>query len=138
MVYGAGFRYQSFLWGGLVTHSCHATLLQIYAFICQKQFENNKQLTFNCIDYIGSLPEGRNVLVARTNQSQGGCSNPTPVMLHCYKKFYLPKRQFENNKQHTYNGIDCIGRMTKWSKVMISGSSHFHVTVFQFIFLRNH
>ena len=101
----------------------------------KKQFENNKQHTFNCIDYIGSLPVGRNALVARTNQSEGGCSDPTPVMLRCYKKFYLPKRQFENNKQHTYNGIDCIGRMTKWSKVMVSGSSHFHVTVFQFIFL---
>ena len=57
----------------------------------KKQFENNKQHTFNCVDYIGSLAEGRNALVARTNQSEGIYSNPTPVMLHCYKNFYLPK-----------------------------------------------
>ena len=57
----------------------------------KKQFENNKQHTFTCIDHIGSLAEGRNALVTRTNHSEGGCSNLTPVMPHCYRKFYLPK-----------------------------------------------
>ena len=48
----------------------------------RKQFENNKQDTFNCIDYIGRLSEWSKVLVSRTSDFDDLDSNPTPVMLH--------------------------------------------------------
>ena len=75
------------------------------------QFENNKQHTFNCIDYIGAWLTGL---------------NPTPLMLHSYKlKVLTAKKQFENNKQHSFSCIDYIGIIAEWSKALVSSSSHF-------------
>ena len=49
------------------------------------------------------------MLVSGTSHFDDVGSNPTPVMLHCYKSTVLAaEKQFENNKQHTFNGIDYI------------------------------
>ena len=51
----------------------------------------------------------------------------TSVILHCYKfTVLLARKQFENNKHHTFNCIDYDGRMAKWFKALVSGTSHFH------------
>ena len=67
------------------SHCCHATLLQIKSFNCQKEFENNEQHSFNCINYTGRMAEWSKALVSGTSHFDGVGSNPTPVMLHCYK-----------------------------------------------------
>ena len=84
--------------------------------VAMKRFENNKQYTFNCTDYIGRMAEWSKALVSGTSHFDGVGSNPTPVMLHCYKLTVLAaEKQFENNKQHTFNCIDYICRMAEWS-----------------------
>ena len=152
----------------------------------KKQFENNKQHTFNCIDCIDSMSEWSKAWIripllscyTITNQHfylprnnlriisnipstvltilaawlrgvrhwlhvpiipKADVLTATPVILHCYKfGVLLAKRHFENNKQHTYNGIDYIGRITERSKAMVSSTRHFHGAVLKFIFLLNH
>ena len=48
---------------------------------------------------------------------------PTPVMLHCYKLIVLAaKEQFDNNKHHTFNFIDYIGRMAEWYNALVQVS----------------
>ena len=92
----------------------------------RKQFENDKQPAFNCIDYIGRMAEWSEALVSDTSHFDGVGSNPTPVRLHCYKLIVLfGKKQFENNQQYSFNGIDFIGRMAKWSNSLVSGTSRF-------------
>ena len=76
------------------------------------------------IDYIYRMPEWFKVLVSGTSHFDGMVSDTTPVMLHG-QQFWLQKKQFENNKQHTFNCIDYIGRMAEWCKVLVSGTIHF-------------
>ena len=72
------------------------------------------------------MAEWSKALVSGTSHFDGVASNPTPVMPHCYKLAgFSCKRQFQNNKQHTFNSIDYIGRMTEWSKALVSCASHF-------------
>ena len=60
------------------------------------------------------MAEWSKFLVSGARHFDGMCSNPTSVMLHYYKlQVLLSWKQFENNKQHSFN---CIGRMAKWSK----------------------
>ena len=75
------------------------------SFGCTKQFENNKQHTYNCIDYIGKMAGWSKALVLGTSHFDGVSSNPTVVMLHCYKfkKVLTTKKQFENDKQYIFN-----------------------------------
>ena len=99
---------------------------KLKVFICQKQFENNKQDTFNCIDYIGRISEWSKALVSGTSRFDGVGLNPTPVMLHCYKLTVLTaKEQFENNKQHILNCIDYICKVGEWYQSLVSGINHF-------------
>ena len=99
------------------SHSCHATLLQIKSFNSQKRFEDNEQHSFNCIDYNSRMAEWSKALVSGTSHFDGVGSNPTPVMVHCYKlPVLLSWKQFENNKQHSFKCIDYIGRIAEWSK----------------------
>ena len=92
----------------------------------KRQFENNEPHTFNCVDYIGRMAEWPKVLVSGTSHFDGVGWNPTLVILHCYKLTVLfGKKQFENNRQHSFNCIVFIGRMAEWSKVLVSGTSHF-------------
>ena len=87
---------------------------------------DNKQHTFNCVDYIGKMAEWSKVMASSTSHFDRMGSTPTPVMLHCYKlTILLATKPFENNKQHTFNCIDYIGRMAEWSKELVSGTSHF-------------
>ena len=66
------------------------------------------------------------MLVSGTGHFDGMGSNPTLVILHCYKLTVLfGKKQFENNQQHSFNCIVFIGRMAEWSKALVSGTSHF-------------
>ena len=66
-------------------------------------------------------------LVSGTSHFDGVGSNPTPVMIHCYKlTVLLADNQFENIQQHTFSCIDYIGRMAEWSEVLVSGTSHFN------------
>ena len=98
----------------------------VNSFGCKKQFENNKQHTFNCIDYIGRMPEWSTALASGTSHFDFVGSDTTPVMLHCCKlTILLATKQFENNQQHTFNCTDYIGRMPEWSKALLSGTSHF-------------
>ena len=72
------------------------------------------------------MAEWSKALVSGTSHFDGVGSNPTPVMLCCQKLTVLTaKKQFKNNKQHTFNYIDYIGRMAEWSKALLSGTSHF-------------
>ena len=99
------------------SHSCHATLLQIKFLTAKKEFENNEQHLFNCINYTGRMTEWSKALLSGTSHFDGVGSNPTPVMLHCYKlTVLLPYNQFENNRQHPFNCIDYIGRIAEWSE----------------------
>ena len=79
-------------WVRIPLLSCYT----VNSFGCKKkQFENNKQHTFNCIDYIGRTAEWSKALVSGTSHFNGVASNPTPVMLHCYKLTVLTtKKQF--------------------------------------------
>ena len=80
----------------------------------KEQIDNNKHHTFNCIAYIGRMAEWSKALVSGTSHFDGVGSNPTSVILHCYKSTVLTARtQFENNKQHTFNCIDYIGRIAE-------------------------
>ena len=66
------------------------------------------------------------VLVSGSSHLDGVGLDTTPVMLHCYKLTVLAAgKQFENNKQHTFNCIDYVCRMAECSKALISGTSHF-------------
>ena len=67
------------------------------------------------------------MLVSSTSHFNGVGSHLTVVMLHCYKLTVLTARkQFKNNKQHTFICIAYIGRMPEWSKALISGTSYFN------------
>ena len=67
------------------------------------------------IDYICSMAEWSKVLVTGTFDGMG--SDKTPLMLHCYKLTVLAaEKQFENNKQHTFNCTDYICKKAEWSK----------------------
>ena len=91
-----------------------------------KQFENNKDHTFNCIDYVGRMAEWSKVLVSGTSHFDGLGSNSTPVMLHCYKlKVFICRNNSKIINNIPSTGIDCICRMAEWSNVLISGTSHF-------------
>ena len=60
------------------------------------------------------------MLVSGTSHFDDVGSNPTPVMLHCYKLTVLaPEKQFQHNKQHTFNGIGYIGMMAEWFKMLV-------------------
>ena len=73
------------------------------------------------------MAEWSKALVSGTSHFDGVCSNPTPVMLHCYKlTVSTANKQFENNEQHTFNFIDYVGRMAEWSTALVSCTSHFH------------
>ena len=48
-----------------------------------KQFENNEEHTFNCIDHIGRMAQWSKALLSSTSHFDGVGSNPTPVMQHC-------------------------------------------------------
>ena len=94
--------------------------------LATKQFENNKHHTFNCIDYIGRMAEWSKALLSGTSHFDGVVSNPTPVMLHSYKLTVLTAKnnsKIINNIPSTV--IDYICRMAEWSKVLVSGTSHF-------------
>ena len=72
------------------------------------------------------MAEWSKVLVSGTSHFDGVGSDTTLVMLHYYKLTVLAaEKQFEDNKQHTFNCIDYICRMAEWSKALISGTSHF-------------
>ena len=61
--------------------------------LARKQFENHQQHTFNCIDYICRKAKFSLALVSGTSHFDGVHSNPTPVMLHCYKLTVLLEKQ---------------------------------------------
>ena len=64
----------------------------------KEQFDNNKHHTFNCIDYIGRMAEWSKALVSGTSHFDGVGSNPTPVILRCYKlTVLLANKQFHND-----------------------------------------
>ena len=68
-------------------------------------------------NYICRMAEWSKVLVSGTSRFDGVGSDMTPLMLHCYKLTDLvAEKQFENNKQHTFNCTDYISRMAEWSK----------------------
>ena len=80
------------------------------------------------IDYIYRMAEWSKVLASGTSHFDRMGSDTTPVMLHCYKlTTLLATKQFENNKHHTFNCLDYIGRMAEWSKALVSGTSHFDI-----------
>ena len=87
----------------------------------RKQFENDKQPTLNCIDFIGRMAEWSKVLLSGASRFDGVGSYPTPVRLHCYKLTVLPGKNnlIENNQQHIFNCIDNICRMAEWSKLLV-------------------
>ena len=67
--------------------------LSLTVLAAEKQFENNKQHTFNCIDYIGRMAEWSKALVSGTSNFDGVGSNPTPVALHWYKLTVLTTKK---------------------------------------------
>ena len=72
------------------------------------------------------MAEWSKALVSATGHLDGMGSNPTSVMPHCYKlRLFIGQKQFENNKKDTFNCIDYIGRISEWSKVLVSSTSHF-------------
>ena len=63
------------------------------------------------------MAEWSKALVSGISHFDGVGSNPTPVMIHCYKlTVLLANNQFNNNKQHTFKFIHYIGRMAEWFK----------------------
>ena len=61
------------------------------------------------------MAEWSKALVSAARRFDSVDSNLTPVGLHGYKlTVLLANNQFENNKQHTFNCIHCIGRMAEW------------------------
>ena len=78
------------------------------------------------------MAEWSKALVSGTSHFDGLGSNPTPVIPHCYTLAgFAAKRQFENNKQHTFNGNDYIGRMAELSKALVSDASYKYTTLLQ-------
>ena len=66
----------------------HPTVVMLHCykltvFTARKQFKYNKQHTFNCIDYIGKMPEWSKALVSGTSYFNSVGLNPSPVMVHC-------------------------------------------------------
>ena len=112
----------SMAWVWVPLLSCY----KLTILLATKQFENNKDHTFNSIDYIGRMAEWSKALVSGTSHFDGFGSNSTPVMRHWYKlKVSICKNNSKiiNNIPSTV--IDYICRMAEWSKVLISGTSHF-------------
>ena len=80
------------------------------------------------MDYIGRMLEGSKVQVLDSCHFEGLGSNPTPIVIHRDKwTISSARKQFENNRQHTLNFIDYIGRIAEWSKVLFSGTCHVEV-----------
>ena len=78
------------------------------------------------IDYIYRMTEWYKVLASGTSHFDRMGSDTPPVLLHCYKlTILLATKQLENNKHHTFNCLYYIGRMAKWSKALVSGTSLF-------------
>ena len=104
-------------------------MLHCYKFTVLTAKYNSKiinNIPSTVIDYIHRMTEWSKVLVSGASHFDGVGSDTTSVMLHCYKlTVSLPKKQFKNNKHHTFNCIDYVGRMAEWSKALVSGTSHF-------------
>ena len=78
------------------------------------------------IDYIYRMAEWSKVVASGTSHFDRIGSDTTPVLQHCYKlTILLATKRCENNKHHTFNCLDYIGRMAEWSKARVSGTSHF-------------
>ena len=92
-------------------------MLHCYKFTVLTAKDNSKIINnrpSTVIGYIYRMTEWSKVLVSGTSHFDGVGSDTTSVMLHCYKlTVSLARKQFENNKQHTFNCIDYIGRMAE-------------------------
>ena len=108
------FTSHSMAWVWIPLLSCYTvTKSQFYLPGNNSKIINNIPSTV--IDYICSMAEWSKVLVTDTFDGMG--SDKTPLMLHCYKLTVLAaEKQFENNKQHTFNCTDYICMKAEWSK----------------------